>query len=155
MCVVCAYIVSVGHTSHRLMMDKCLENCDVLCNQEDTFLSTQDLERLKSLNENFYGAGESTTGYNTTLVQGIISAGVAVLWRKSYGQLIKVIKLEVDWAIGLEFSFGNKKFIIILNIYTPYESPKNEEVYLNRLAYLVSYIQDNPSTSFLTLFKAK
>ena len=54
----------VGHSdadkSRRLIVDKLLEACDILCVQE-TFLPKQDLEGLNSLHEDFYGAGESTT----------------------------------------------------------------------------------------------
>lgn len=48
----------VGHSeadkSRRLVVDKLLEACDVLCVQE-TFLPKQDLEGLNSLHKDFYG----------------------------------------------------------------------------------------------------
>lgn len=58
-----------------------------------------------------------------------------------------MVRLDVDWAIGIEFNCGDKNFII-LNIYTPYECSQNEEEYLNRLACVMSFIQDNASTCF-------
>ena len=39
----------------------------------------------------------------------------------------------------------------ILNVYTPYESQQNEDEYLNRLAFINSFISDNHSTSVLVV----
>ncbi|KAK7915620.1 hypothetical protein WMY93_011381 [Mugilogobius chulae] len=50
----------------------------------------------------FYGAGESTTDLDSKLIKGRISGGVAILWRKNYDCMVKVLRLGVDWAIGLE-----------------------------------------------------
>ena len=61
--------------------------------------------------------------------------------------LCYVVRLDVDWAIGIEFNCDDKN-IIILNIYTPYECSQNEDEYLNRLAWVMSFIQDNASTCF-------
>ena len=52
--------------------------------------------------------------------------------------------MGVDWAIGIELCCNDKK-VIILNVYTPYECVQNEDVYLSRLAFIMSFIQDNPS----------
>ena len=32
---------------------------------------------------------------------GRIPGGVAILWNKKYDQLVNVVRLEVDWAIGI------------------------------------------------------
>lgn len=139
----------VGHSdadkSRRFVVDKLLESCDVLCVQE-TFLPKQDLEDLNSVHKDFYGAGESTTDLSTKIVKCKIPGGDAVLLHKKFDQ-VNVVRLDVDWAIGIEFSGGGKRFII-LNIYTPYERPQNEDEYLNRLACVMSFIQDNATTCF-------
>ena len=121
-----------------------MESCDVLCVQE-TFLPKQDLERLNSLHKDFYGVGESTTDMSEKIVRGRIPGGVAILWNKKYDQLVNVVRLDVDWAIGIEFNCSDRK-LIILNIYTPYGCSQNEDAYLNRLAHIMSFIQDNLST---------
>ena len=56
-----------------------------------------------------------------------------------------MVRLGVDWAIGIEFCGGDTKFTV-LNIYTPFESSANESEYLNRLAYVMACIQDNLSS---------
>ncbi len=109
----------VGHSeadkSRCFVMDKLLETCDVLCVQE-TFLPKQELERLNSLHKDFCRVVESTTDLSTRVVHGRISHGVAMLWHKKYDQMVNVVRLDVDWAIGIEFKCGDKKFII-LNIH--------------------------------------
>lgn len=140
----------IGHSeadkSHRLVVDKLQEACDVLCVQE-TFLSKQDLEGLNSLLKDFYGAGESSTDLSTRIVHSGIPGGVALLWHTKYDQLINVVRLDVDWAIGIQFKCGDKNFTI-LNIYTPYECSQNKDEYLDRLACVMAFIQDNASTLF-------
>ncbi len=110
----------VGHSeadkSCCFVVDRLLETCDVLCVQE-TFLPKQELERLNSLHKDFCGVVESTTDLSTRVVLGRISHGVAMLWHKKYDQLVNVVRLDVDWAIGIEFKCGDKKFII-LNIHS-------------------------------------
>lgn len=72
---------SDGDKARRMVVDSLLENCDILCLQE-TFLAVQDLDKLNSLNDNFNGAGESTTDLGMGLIKGRISGGVAILWKK-------------------------------------------------------------------------
>ena len=118
----------VGHSetdkSRRVVVDKLMERCDILCVQE-TFLAKQDLGGLNSIHRDFHGAGESTTDLSAKVVRGRIPGGVATMWNKKYDQLVNVIRLGVDWAIGIELCCNDKK-IIILNVYTPYECMKNE-----------------------------
>lgn len=49
--------------------------------------------------------------------------------------MVKVVRLNVDWAIGLECNSNGKK-CIVLKIYTPYESYEHEDEFLNRLAFI-------------------
>lgn len=138
----------VGHTatdrSSRLVVDTLLGECDILCLQE-TWLAKQDLDKLNSLHTNFHGAGESTTDLSTRLVRGRIPGGVAILWNIKYDPLVKVVRLNVDWAIGLEFNYNDKQFTV-LNIYTPYEAYEHEDEFMNRLAFIQSFIEDNSSS---------
>lgn len=131
---------SEGDRVHRIVVDKLLGGCDVLCIQE-TFLAQQDLERLNSTDKDYHGAGESTTDLNTKHVKGRIPGGVAVLWHRKCDNMVRVLRLGVDWAIGLEIHHSDCKFVI-LNVYTPYECARNEDEYINRLATILTFIQD-------------
>lgn len=45
-------------------------------------------------------------------------------------------------CIGIQYTYKCNNFVI-LNVYTPYESSENEVEYLNRLAFINAFIQDN------------
>ena len=55
--------------------------------------------------------------------------------------MVSVVRLESDWCIGVQIRMDNREFII-LNIYMPYESRKNDDEYVNRLAFISSFISD-------------
>lgn len=131
---------SAADKARRLVVDKLLEDSDILCLQE-TFLPKQELDKLNSVNSNFQGAGESTTDLSLGLVHGRISGGVAIMWHKKYDPIVTVIRLGVDWCIAIKVAQENNVFII-LNIYTPYECYSNEDVYLQRLAFIGSFIEE-------------
>ena len=130
-----------GDKARRMVVDDLLATCDILCLQE-TFLAKQDLEKLNCLNDNFHGAGESTTDLSMGIVRGRIPGGVAILWNKKLDSLINVIRLGVDWCIAIHCVHGDKEFVV-LNVYTPYECRENEDEYLHRLAFINSFIQDS------------
>lgn len=72
------------------------------------FLPKQYLERLSSIHKDFYGASESATDLSTEIVCGSRIPGcIAVLWHKKFDQLV-MVRLDVDRAIGIEFSCGGK-----------------------------------------------
>lgn len=128
---------TAGDKTRHIAVDKLFLKCDILCLQE-TFLSKQDLGKLNSINDDFCGAGESTVDLTMGIVRGRIADGVAILWHKKLDPVINVIRTGVDWCIALQLKVKNKELVII-NIYTPYECPQNEDIYLNRLAFIKSY----------------
>lgn len=50
-----------------------------------------------------------------------------MLWDKKLDAVIKPIRLDVDWCIGIRYAHECNKFVI-LNVYTPYESSENEAI---------------------------
>jgi exonuclease III len=99
------------------LIDSLLEECDILCLQE-TFLPVQELEKFNFFNPK---VGESTTDLSTAVLRGSIPGGVAVLWDKKRDAVTKPMRLDVDWCIGLQYTYKNNS-IVIPNVYTPYES---------------------------------
>ena len=75
-------------------------------------MAKQDLDKLNDLHPDCHGVGESTTDLSTKIVRGRIAGGVA-LWNMKYESMVKVVRLKVDWAIGLEFNCNGRIFIII------------------------------------------
>lgn len=111
-------------------------------------LTKQDLGDLNSLNANFHGVGESCVDTSEGIISGHIPGGVAILWHKCLDSCVNVIKHEVDWCTALQIA-QNGKECVILNVYTPYECQQKETVYLNRLAFINSFAQDNGFSMFL------
>lgn len=114
---------SAGDKSRRLVVDKLLEQCEIMCLQE-TWLAKQDLDGLNALHPNFHGAGESTTDLRDKMVCGRIPGGVAIMWNCKLDPVVTVVRCNVDWAIGIEFKCNDRIFII-LNICMPFESYNN------------------------------
>lgn len=63
-------------------------------------------DKLETLYKSFHGAGESTTAKTVRCRK---PGGVATLWNTKYDPLVKVVRLNVDWAVGLESDY-NKDF---------------------------------------------
>ena len=105
-----------------------------------------DLGGLNSMNDNFHGAGESTTDLSQHILRGRIPGGVAILWHKKFDSMINIVRLDADWCIGVQLKMNNREFVI-LNMYTPYESRQNDDEYVNRLAFISSFISDHQCTS--------
>lgn len=135
---------SDGDKAQRIVIDNLLQNTDIVCIQE-TFLSKQDLDKLNSVNDYFYGVGESTTDLSLGIVRGRIPRGVVILWHKKYDSLISVLRLEVDWCIVIKVEH-NKNVFVMFNVYTPYECCQNEDGYMSRLALLSSIIKESECT---------
>lgn len=129
---------SAEDKARRIVVDQLLEHCDILCLKE-TFLAKQDLKGLNSINDNFHGAGESTTDLSLGIKRGRIPGGVAILWNKKLDSVVNVIRLGVDWCIAIHLTQLDKEFVI-LNVYTPYECQNNEEDYMNKLAFISSFL---------------
>jgi len=87
-----------GARAQHTVIDKLFVNADVVC-LKGTFLAIQDLGKLNTVNDDFHGAGESTTDLNTRILCGSISGGVAIFWLKKFDPLVTVIRLDVDWCI--------------------------------------------------------
>ncbi len=68
------------------------------------------------MNLNFHGIEESTVDLNDRIVCG-------------RGRIIRPLRLNVDWSIGIELTINEKKFYII-NVYLPYEKPDNESHFI-------------------------
>lgn len=130
--------------ARRLVVDKLLEETDILRLQETFF--AKDLDKLNSVNSNFQGAGESTTDLSLELVHGRIAGGVAIMWHRKYDSLTSIIgRLGVDWCIAITVAYNNNVFIV-LNVYTPCEFHSREDEFLQNLAFISLFLEENEFT---------
>ena len=79
------------------------------------------------------------------IMRGRIAGGVAILWHKKLGSVINVIRTQADWCIAVHLKLSNQE-LIILNVYTPYVCTQNEDIYMERLGFVNSFIHENQCT---------
>ncbi len=79
-------------------------------------LTKQDLGGLNSIRANFHSISESTVDNRDKILHGHAPVGVAILWNTNIEHIIKEIRLNVNWAIGIEINVNSKK-IVIRNVY--------------------------------------
>ena len=73
--------------------------------------------------------------------------GVAILFRSNLAEHIKVLELGLDWCVGIQISFGEKR-ACILCIYLPHQCPSNEEQYIEKLGILTSVVEELETSCF-------
>ena len=54
-------------------------------------------------------------------------------------------RLNVDWAIAIMINIDSKK-IVIINVYTPYESYDNENEFISRMAHISAVVEELDTT---------
>lgn len=122
------------------------QSSDIVCLQE-TWFSKQDLGKLPNILDNYHAVGVSTTDYSTSLIQGHPPGGVAIFWKSSFDTAIRTLSFGTNWCTGIELNIRNTK-MYILNVYMPYQSPSNEEEYLDKLGELSAILDDLDSSCF-------
>ena len=108
---------------------------------QETWLIKQNLGGLNSIQANFHGIGESTVDNRDQIRHGHAPGGVAILWNTKIEHVIKEVRLNVDWAIAIEINIDSKK-IVIINVYTPYESYDNENDFISRMAHTSAFVEE-------------
>ena len=148
--------ISVRHPTKNNVVNKLLESSDILCLQE-TWLWVQDLPRLNNLSKLFFGDGVATRDTSDGIFPGHPPGGAAILWRKELDPLIKVMKFQHDWIIGINMTMppshgeGMGKEVIILNIYLPTCSRENVAEFSSKLDQLRVILDDIESPSVILI----
>ena len=112
------------------------ESHDIVFLQE-TWLAADDLISLKNIDNSFYADGISAMPVDKSILVGRPYGGLGILWRKSFGNSVKVLKFdnETDRIMGLLFEWNNQK-LLFLNVYMPYDDRNNGENYECFLSHL-------------------
>ena len=114
---------------------------------QETWFSKQDLNCLNSLHDNYFGFGVAKVDESLGLIQGRYSGGVAIMWKKELSRNIKVLDLNVNWCIAIEFDVGCTRFVLF-NIYMPYQTIANEDEYIEKLGYIKCFIDELNCTNY-------
>ena len=98
----------------------CTDN-DVILLQE-TWLASDELCYLKGIHENFYAEGILTMSNDQGILVGRPHGGLGILWNKSLGDSISIVKYEQDSCriMGLKCA-NNAQQLLILNIYIRFD----------------------------------
>ena len=72
------------------------------------------------------------------------------MWKSSFSNFVKPLELGVDWCVAVEITTDSSKFII-LNIYMPYQCHEHEDLYLEQLGFIKSFIDDIDCTNFVII----
>ena len=117
---------------------------------QETWYSKQNLKFLNSLHSSYDGVGAAKIDESTDIIQGRFSGGVALMWHKELGKLVRRIDLAVDWCVAIELQLESTKFIIF-NVYLPYQCKDNEDEYLSCLGCIKTFVKDIDCTNFLII----
>ena len=99
------------------------------------------------MHDNYFGFGVAKVDESVGLIQGRYSGGVAIMWKKELSRHIKVLDLNVNWCIAIEFQMGCTRFILF-NIYMPYQTIVNEDEYIEKLGYIKCFIDEINCTNY-------
>ena len=125
------------------------ENNHIIAFQE-THYSVQQLKGINSLHNGFVGFGVAKINESENIIHGRYSGGVAILWKSELSIHIKKIEMDANWCVAIEITIESIKFII-LNVYLPYQKHEHEDLYLEQLGYIKSFIDEINSTSLVIL----
>ena len=113
---------------------------DIIAFQE-THYTKQNIKCLNVLHDDFVGVGAAKVNECDGIIQGRCSGGVAIMWRANLCKYIKAINLNVNWCNAIEVNMEKIKFLI-LNVYMPYQSRDNEDLYMENLGFSKSFLDD-------------
>ena len=126
-----------------------MESCHIIAIQE-THYSVQDLRNINSIHDSFVGCGAAKIDERENIIHGRYSGGVAFLWRSELSRYIRQLKLNANWCVAIEVSIESTKFVI-LNVYMPYQKAEHEDLYMEQLGYIKSFIDDMDSTNLVII----
>ena len=107
---------------------------------QETWLSSSNRYRLKTLNPNFDASGIPGFDSGSRLLNGRPSKGLGFLWNNKYTKHVKFVNYDCDRIIGLELQ-GNTHKCLILNVYLPYECDENYKDFIHCLGKIISIVQ--------------
>lgn len=122
------------------------KNNDIVLLQE-TWLRDFEVAYVTRINKYFYGVSVSAVDTSKEVVKGRPFGGLAVLWKKTLGEKINIVKYDDSRILGIEVKNNNTK-ILFLNVYLPYDKGDNLEDFLYYL-YKINDIIENYDTPYV------
>ena len=114
---------------------------------QETWLSKSENKNINNVFKDFRGVANSPNDDESTLIVGRKNkrGGVAILWHSSYDKYIEPLDFTMDWLVGVKLHLDNK-VMYIFNLYLPFESPDNEDLFVDCLQQLHVVLEEVDST---------
>lgn len=139
----CKNVKSSMHDIQQL----CRKN-DIVFLQE-TWLATDELYLLNTIDDEFYGRGVSAMDTSCSIMKGRPHGGVAILWRKSL-QNIKLHDMSDSRLMCIELSNNNRSYFLI-NVYMPVDCNENVAQFTSCLSS-VNAVSQEQSSPYVCMF---
>ena len=124
-------------------------SCDILLLQE-TWLAKQETKFLASAIPDFVGIGEGTTDASLGPIRGHPKGGVAVFWRREFGNIVKPFFTNMDWVTGISVTY-NDVTVYIFCVYLPCCARDKEDEFLSKMGELMSQVNDLDTPNILLI----
>ena len=144
-------------SSYNCRSIKCNVHCvqelcttsDLICLQE-TWLPTQELGYLNSVDDNFSFYGTSPVDLTRQLLVGRPYGGVAFLFRKTLTPCIVRIETSDNRLICIDVKLQSCTLRVI-NCYLPYDDGTNDAEFVDYLAKIHCLMEDHPSNDVIVI----
>ena len=119
-----------------------LDNNDFVCLQE-TWLSKSECQNINCMLPSTRGIAASPNDDSSAVLIGRQNKkeGVAILWKESLDTSVTPLVFDQDWIIGIKVNIMNRTFCL-LNIYLPYDTRDNDDLYTERLGMLNAIMEE-------------
>ena len=119
-----------------------LDNNDFVCLQE-TWLSKSECQNINRMLPSIRGIAASPNDDSSAVLIGRQNKkeGVAILWKESLDTSVTPLVFDQDWIIGIKVNIMKHTFCL-LNIYLPYDTRDNDDLYTERLGMLNAIMEE-------------
>ena len=108
---------------------------------QETWLASDELPLLASLDDRFYGQGVSAMDAGDSVLCGRPHGGLGILWRKSMKGCIvsslpnpRILSIQID---------TEQHCMNIFNVYMPCDNPDNHDEFLELLSHLSTAVEES------------
>ena len=121
-----------------------------ICLLQEHWLLNEDLDYLSSIHKDFHAYGVSAVDTGSGLLSGRPYGGTAILWRKSFGDSIRVKSFNDARLLGAELILGGNK-LFILCVYLPTNCSDNFDEFSDYLGKINAIVQEQKSSNIFIL----
>ena len=130
-----------------VIRDLC-DRADIIFLQE-TWCMPHELGAFDTVNADFYSFSVSAVNDSEILI-GRPHGGLSILWRKSLGSMCRIVTFDDARILGLRLASQGREFLV-LNVYLPYYSADNVDLYLFYVGKIASILEQSVLSDLMIL----